>query len=244
MSREHPIMFSAPLVRAILEDRKMQTRRVIKPQPEHKQVHDYKGERVYEGESRMWCWNHATFENLWDFPNNEDRRELATFCPYGVPGDRLWVRETWGVNTPRLIAPCVNYRAGGQLPLIGHVSPDTWSITGNRHEVNDADLLAIKDGWRPSIFMPRWASRITLEITEVRVQKLNELSETDALAEGIPDLRVSPEYYSAPIPSSPKYKSIHVNEYARLWDSINAKRGYPWSSNPFVWAISFRRVQP
>jgi len=137
----------------------------------------------------------ADYKNLTTLIEN-----LFEFCPYGQIGQRLWVRETWA-NDPE---------TGGK-PLL-YKADMTW----------EPESYFKQDGgkWRPSIFMPRWASRITLEITEVRVAKLNDMTENDAHAEGVDNLVT----------------------FMLLWDSLNAKRGYGWTSNPFVWCISFRRV--
>lgn len=132
-------------------------------------------------------------------------------CPYGSPGDRLWVRETWFSSTPK---------------------------TPSRVRYAADDLIRLEDGlfaravckppkWRPSIFMPRWASRITLEIVAVRVERLQDISDADAIREGIPDY---PDFTG----DSP------VHDYSALWESINGRGS--WISNPFVWVIEFTRV--
>jgi hypothetical protein len=90
--KTYPIIFSGPMARALLENRKTMTRRVMNPQPEFLQFHHYKGKTVYDGEARRWCWKNLVLENIWDFPEN--RQELAAHCPYGKPGDLLWVRES------------------------------------------------------------------------------------------------------------------------------------------------------
>ena len=175
---EHPILFSGPMVRAILEGRKTQTRRVIKPQT---------------------TWGSD-----------------VEYCPHGVPGDRLWVRETW----------CPLERAD-------------WSRPGREYNVNykadatpEGECIRKEMGyqWKPSIFMPRWASRITLEITGVKVERIQELLDhKDIMAEGIlPD--EGPRCYSC------------RTRFAELWDSLNAKRGYGWDANPWVWVIEFKRL--
>jgi hypothetical protein len=133
---------------------------------------------------------------------------LVDHCPYGVPGDRLWVREMWAPQCdedlrPEIARPTIFYAAG-------------WTGAAIR--------------WRSSVSMPRWASRITLELTEVRVQRLQEISEEDAKAEGI----------IARGPGSPTLRP-HQRDFRGLWNDINAKRGYGWDSNPWVWAITFKR---
>jgi hypothetical protein len=142
-------------------------------------------------------------------------------CPYGVPGDRLRVRET-SIITPK------HWDDGGTFT---HRDPDgdkRWI----QYIATSPDCEAAKDyGLKitPSIFMPRWASRITLEITEVRVQQIWDISAGDCFSEGI--VQSNPE-----IPKDPQI------DFRNLWDSINAKRGFGWDQNPWVWAITFRRV--
>jgi hypothetical protein len=222
--KERPILFSAPMVRAILKGRKTQTRRLDG-------LHDI------NLNPDGWKWNGERFDS---------KDGLVTMwlgeCPKGVPGDRLWVRETWGIGGARLVDPCVNYRAdGAQLPLIGHASPDTWSIVGNRHGVNDADLLKVKEGWRSSRFMFHWASRITLEITDVRVQRLQEISEAEAQAEGIESdtsafLHAGWRIYG----DEQNMTTSATKSFCSLWDSINAAHGFGWNQNPWVWTLTFK----
>jgi hypothetical protein len=202
--REKPILFSGPMVRAILEGTKRQTRRVLNPQPAPNDA------GWYPSPLHPRALHYASERHL--------RKGLPIdFCPYGQPGDRLWVRETWG--------PC----AGG---VVYRASEDP---------------TACPDGgkWKPSIFMPRWASRLTLEVTEVRVERLQEISEEDAKAEGAlfhdgggighSGWRHDPNHGFV-------YPSAR-SSFAGLWDSINADRA-PWASNPWVWVVGFRRVQP
>jgi hypothetical protein len=203
--REHPIIFSAPMVRAILEGRKTQTRRVVKPQPNsgpNGSMVDLMG-----GE---WGLLDGDLSGNWR-------------CPYGQPGDRLWCRETWAETDRTDGVPVVTYAAGGCIAV------------GRKHGCADDYLIhdyaltetPEPDRWRPSIHMPRWASRITLEITDVRVQRVQDISATDAWAEGIPH--------------SPDVNPMH--EFEELWDSINESRGFGWNANPYVWALTFRRVE-
>ncbi len=186
--KERPILFSGEMVRAILEGRKTQTRRVVKPQP-----------------CEMNVWHGAIYDGEIDLnktPCMEPKKS-----PYGVPGDRLWVRETFCTGS---FYDCfqedgvICYRATG----------------GNATE---SDCAA----WRPSIHMPRRASRITLEVTGVRVERVQDISEDDAKAEGV---------------SLEKWDSYRV-AYAELWSDLNAKRGFGWSVNPWVWVIEFRRME-
>lgn len=196
---EKPILFSGPMVRAILEGRKTQTRRVVRRpyvSPLQRLL------RCADGLFRWWLKDAEQ-------PQPSDVR-----CPYGKPGDRLWVRETW------------RYYGGSEYEYQRDQSNVIYRATPTFESSPRAD-------WRPSIFMPRWASRITLEVTDVRVQRLQEISSEDALDEGI---------FTGGTNSRMDDQDIE-EEFASLWDSINAKRA-PWSSNPWVWAITFKRVQP
>ena len=209
--REHPILFSGPMVQAILAGRKTQTRRVIKPQPQPQP--DGTWEIMTEDAAGKWYRPAGRF-GQGPYPLFE--------CPYGQPGDRLWLRETWAAiskteDTSPLADCNIEYRADTSDPYPGGWSAD--EAKGNP----DAPK------WQPSIHMPRWASRITLEITDVRVQRVNYITAADIEAEGIE--RLEPIHKLGP-------RFIH------LWDSINAKRGYPWADNPWVWALTFRRLQP
>lgn len=174
--KERPILFSAPMVRALLDGRKTQTRRVVKPQPTATREEAI---RTY-GKGGTFILEAGFF---------------GVRCPYGQLGDRLWVRETWGACAGSPV-----YRADDNATC-----PD-----GGR--------------WKPSIHMPRWASRITLEVTGVRVERLQDISEEDAIAEGVPEQRGDPWAFQC------------------LWDSINgARERCSWAANPWVWAITFSR---
>jgi hypothetical protein len=193
--KERPILFSGPMVRAILEGRKTQTRRVVGPKWNANVV----DARIFTpGIGVFGCDASVGYG---------DRVQ----CPYGVPGDRMWVRETW--------APHDDLAAS---------SKDVGMIY---YRADDENYYSTDGRWRPSIHMPRWASRITLEITDVRVQRLQEIDYLDAMAEGIPEHGGN---------SSDGAWRI-TDKFRELWESINAKR-CPWSSNPWVWAITFKSV--
>ncbi len=185
MSTERPILFSSPMVRAILDGRKTQTRRVIKPQPE------------------------PVMEVLSDGPHvtyTINARNTSDYhCPYGGAGDRLWVRETW----------CPHW-AGDDC---GEGPQGVCYAATNR----EPDPLR----WRPSIHMPRWASRITLTVTGVRVERVQDITEADAEAEGC----------CVGVGAGNWRNTVHM--FQGLWDSINAKRGYWWDENPWVWVVKF-----
>lgn len=222
MTKERPIIMSAESVRAILESRKTQTRRVIKPQPN----------------KMRWGVVQLNRRDGW-----EDEHGRAYPCPYGVPGDRLWVRETWKPGAWESFGfVAVDYKASPELTKAKWMFPsdEQWEHYFPKwtDELIEAGLQSDETGyfrwepgqsplkWRPSIFMPRWASRISLLIKDIRVERVQEISEDDAIAEGV-------DWY-------PALKPIAL--YVDLWDSINAKRGYPWASNPWVWVIEFERL--
>lgn len=188
------------MVRAILEDRKTQTRRII-PNPVSSPI---QAADVLNG------WRDR-FGNL-----NAKMR-----CPYGKPGDRLWVRETF-----------CPVRWGDYMPVAIPKGPEG-ALIQFRADYKEGSIDY--DGcWKPAIHMPRWASRILLEITEVRVQRVQEISEDDAIAEGVEVANPQAKGYYGP-----------RNAFKHLWDSINAKRDkgkYAWKNNPWVWVISFRRI--
>lgn len=207
--KEHPILFSGPMIRAILDGRKTMTRRVVKPTMTTPRIAPLRMEPwLIDGEQEtddngvpLWAGFHP------DYPG-----EAKWFgCPYGQPGDRLWVRETW-LQDNRI----TRYRADGV-----NAPPQQWDFPG-----------AV---WRPSIHMPRWASRLTLEITGVKVERLQDISEEDAIAEGAIATNAGDGY--------PFAMPARMN-FVDLWDDINAKRGQGWADDPWVWAITFKRIEP
>ncbi len=211
--RERPIIFNAEMVRAILDGRKTQTRMVIKPQPPH------------------WTWNTFSFdERCIDVRFAGNEKPYFVICPYGVPGDRLWVRETW-----------CEY---GDVDYDDQVLEGTEKIYYRADNPKFPYSFFVREGgehkeypaWNPSTHMPRWASRILLEIINVRVEQVQEISLDDCIQEGVPQFSFARGALSDN-PPDPRWKFIE------LWDSINAKRGYPWSSNPWVWVIEFKIVE-
>lgn len=191
--KERPIIFSAPMVRSLLNCTKSQTRRIVKPQPV---VH-------------------------WVVPG-----EVA--CPYGQPGDRLWVRETWQGPLLGTAGDYKAFNAGGQKAI---QKPEccVYRATDTLNAVDDDGREL---GWRPSIHMPRWASRINLEITGVRVERLQDISEADAKAEG-----TTPSIVGGVLDHI-KYRA----GYQSLWNDINGTGS--WVANPWVWVVEFKRVLP
>lgn len=194
--KERPILFSAPMVRALLAGTKTQTRRIAKPvrHPDLGNVYA-PGALVLE---------------------HEPQHVIDRCCPYGRPGDRLWVRETH--NTHGGLA---TYRADGD-----------WIADYHREEPQQPRLR-----WVPAIHMPRTASRITLEITGTRVERLQDISEEDAKAEGAPGYE---EGLDAPPPDGDHEWSYRAS-FQRLWEQINGPGA--WAKNPWVWVVEFERAQ-
>ena len=209
---EKPILFSAPMVRAILDGRKSQTRRIMKPQPD----------AVLDGEP---YWHIGGYRTRIGARN-------PFFCPYGQPGDdKLWVRET-----------CRAEELPSGLDGVRYLADDCFIPIENTEAASDAWLSLAAYGQRLSghqkyrkvsaIHMPRWASRITLEITGIHVERLQDISESDALAEGI-----DPKF-----PPDEQVANAAMMRYADIWESINGPGS--WAANPWVWVVEFRRVKP
>jgi len=215
------------MVRAILTGTKTQTRRAIK---------------THRSDDSFVCVDHGA--GWWPYRSEDgesdvmsDGCEYPYTCPYGVPGDRLWVRETWrhtgdSLEDSRAITECamsgsaVDWRAtyiGECMKEIGCTYEEAVSLDNN-------------ETWRPSIHMPRWASRITLEITDVRVERLQEISQADAIAEGAPPSHPSIDVVSREF----GYEDFSRSWYAQLWEHINGPGS--WDANPWVWCVSFRRL--
>ncbi len=230
--KERPILFSGEMVRAILAGTKTQTRRLLVPQPAPfvQQTADRHTPKHPEPYLDSYCGEPKTAENPrgmsvnWCWWTRDDRcGAVVARCRYGVPGDRLWVRETH------------SYIVGaGKRTVYAADGPPTDRFSSARIE-------GIR--WTPSIHMPRAVSRITLEVTDVRVQRLQEITEEDARAEGVTPLEhVGPDQQILDgVPGRTHGTHPHVLAYACLWDSINHDRAL-WDSNPWIWAVSFRRL--
>ncbi|MDR6394665.1 hypothetical protein [Herbaspirillum seropedicae] len=209
--KERPVLFNAPMVRAILAGDKTQTRRIMKPQP-----------------SINGQWPHLpTYGASSEQAFREGAPSFAP-CPYGQVGDRLWVRETWRgiveISPPDTVKP--EYGVALYVPAQEHCKRVEYAATGQR----DADP------WRPSIHMPRWASRILLEITGVRVERLQDIREGDARAEGVTIEEHHKMGYCAG-----EYLPPSIRAFRDLWTDINGTGS--WDANPWVWVIGFRRVE-
>jgi hypothetical protein len=237
--RELPILFSGPMVRAILDGSKTQTRRVVKL-PHHNPLGKWEptviggenGGRTAAGETipeQGGIWHTRTGDSL--------------LCPYGQPGDRPWVRETHEVNR-------IGYEEGPNTPT-RHYAGVKYQADDGRAEFTISQTL-YRDldskqsrGWTPSIHMPRWASRITLEITGVRVEHLREISEVDAAAEGVESLRNEGEYWKHYLESTASCDALIClsarESFRTLWDSLAAP-DVDWQANPWVWVVEFKRA--
>lgn len=219
--KERPILFSSEMVKAILEGQKTMTRRIMKVQPPN-DGGNYQAFRVLDG------YKSDIGKIRWI------NKDCLAYCvntphfslPYGEIGDRLWVRETWYYEehmhdstegTPDLPGDLYSHRLVFKADC-----PD--------YPVN---VGVGQHGWRPSIFMPRWASRITLEITDIRAERLQDITEEDAEREGVSD-----EWPILPVYDTAKKR------FRNLWDSINGgKPGKTWQDNPWVWVVEFRRFE-
>jgi len=223
------------------------TRRVIKPQPEY-------------DASYIGGWVYKTKKQTMSIESFNEHRYTDIGCPYGQVGDRLWVRETWRVGSFMDGEPLLfSFKDGKTIEENTNLSdtPDyeSWyervciQSTEEASQAFKQGLVRREEGghylwdignspcrWRPSIFMPRWASRLTLEITEVRVERLQEISIEDIKCEGA--------YFDSDYAGANAIMNAFTPKlnFITLWDSLNAKRGYGWDKNPWVWVIQFRRV--
>lgn len=225
--KERPILFSGPMVRAILAGTKTQTRRVAPIASLDIRHHDR--EIVTWGVKFSKPVKGAISSHSGGKLTEDQARNVigSMFCPYGAPGDRLWVRETWGDCTP------------GADALSGtHYDTPWYRADADSHGLLGHDGVGpvyVEDiKWRPSIHMPRWASRITLEITAVRVERLQDISAEDAMAEGVEIWRNAETFKGLAACSA------HHYEFEDMWTHINGPGS--WDANPWVWVIEFRRV--
>jgi len=210
--KERPILFSGTMVNAILDGRKTQTRRIVK----NVEGNSWKLLDSYESK-----WFNPNRGDLWVFSEwiseSSKGQAIQRFkCPYGKVGDQLWVRETHAIQPVRSILGAVDevyYKASCKPKHLEKVKK-----------------------WRPSIHMPRWASRIQLEITDIRVERLNDISEQDAKCEGVEKLPIGWRDYKNPnLPFSDA-----ISSFITLWRSINGEDS--WRQNPWVWVVEFKRI--
>jgi hypothetical protein len=228
--KERPILFSAPMVRAILEGRKTVTRRILKPcrnlsivnLAEAEPSLGYSG-RVNDPDS----WGYEFLDDGAPAPLS-DWREL---CPYGQLGDRLWVRETW----------CTDSSLDNQSPSSFTAWPVKY-LADNAARTCGAVVGDTNGRTRSSIHMPRWASRITLEVTGVRVERLQDIDEAGAQAEGCQAIEGAKWHTFAEAAAGiPMHKHTAIDAFGGLWESIHGADS--WDANPWVWAIEFKRLE-
>jgi len=211
---ERPILFNGEMVRAILDGRKTQTRRVIKPQPKSKIVYNGNGDWIFPGPKHIKC-------------------------PFGYKGDELWVRET---------SYCDDFTYNdfnlARTGVVSKISDDSiieqwkeamyYKADGEPHFEEGGNCP-----WKPSIHMPRWASRIQLKVKGIQVERVGHISEADAKAEGI---WFDGDYFRSvahPIKGIEKSWPTAKMAFEKLWDSINEERGFGWDVNPYVWVVEF-----
>lgn len=233
---ERPILFSTPMVKAILEGRKTQTRRIVKPQVQE----------IYYMKNAPLDYHNYTREpwKPWKY-DLDDGNSGSMLCPYGEHGDRLWVRETWfptRFDVKQMLSrgdtSCIRYKADGTY---------------------DPGRDCVGRSWKPSIHMPKAAARIWLEVEEVRVERLQEISEEDAIAEGVKEnvCEMASECPSALCANGCQGKGEYWNyldemqegdpcysaaeSYKTLWQSINGPES--WEQNPWVWVVKFKRIE-
>lgn len=220
MPTSRPLLMSTPMVEAILGGRKTETRRVVKPD----------------------------IANILTRGSVAERALILEECPYGKPGDHLWLREEFRVHDLRLergetefegpaTAVSVEYRAGGHGLNVE---------LADSKEINQAMRAMKHDGWRPGMYLPRWASRLSLEIVEIRAEKLKFISQNGVLAEGLVTATKCGYIHKwgwKGLPWDKWYQGGAVEAFAALWDMLNASRGYPWADNPWVYVLVFKRIE-
>lgn len=225
---EKPILFSTAMVQAILEDRKTQTRRVVKPQPV---MYDFGPGGI------SLAWVSPTTVDGYDAVGVNRVQETPGYlkCPYGKPGDILWVRETWkyyekavGKGESFHIKKFLAYKADED----------------NNNIQKSCEWFEGK--WHPSIHMPREVARLFLTVKSIRVERLQDITEEDAKAEGIKSYWSKPHENDSPFIGAAKEMGADLcftrrEAFQQLWDFLNAKRGYGWDTNPWVWVIEFER---
>lgn len=223
MTKERPILFTGDMVRAVLDGGKTQTRRVLKGDFMHQPKGSIDAKWYFRG-PKMACWD--SYET--------DAEMIARHNPYGQPGDRFWVRES---HAPRADCGCVWDRSKAQA--FNRMQPGELCYAADQKGTDWVEK------WRPGIHMFRWASRITLEIVSVRVERLQDISEADAIAEGIHSQGGGLyELHHFDVAKKRVIDSTQspVLAYRGIWESINGPD--TWALNPWVWVIEFKRIKP
>lgn len=226
--KEHPILFTGEMVQAILDGRKTQTRRVLKPQPrwfgaEHEERWHANALPPGGACPSTWTW--------WEGPAHGQSMYHEARCPYGQPGDQLWIKTgyttLYDIDFDRTLWKC----------------PGIHFISTHGRAKSESTGNFKRDGGHPAMFMPFWLSQEMrlplLEITDVRVERVREISRDDAIAEGIDESTREHVF----ITSSLQGGCLECDRFARLWDSINLSRGFSWESNPWVWVVAFKVLE-
>ena len=224
MQKDRPLLMSEPMVRAIREGRKTETRRVVQP----------------------------AIANILTKGSVAERELVIEDCPYGRPGDTFWVRESWHLLTwdqrVKAMSPNsstnytevkIEYKAGGPNRLVE-------LFESKDREQAERAMLSGREGWRPGIHMPKWACRMHLELTQVRAERLRFINENGVRAEGLQQCTKDGMLYKwgwEGLPWTDWYRGGAVEAYAGLRDKINAGRGYTWESNPWVFVLVFKQLE-
>ena len=211
--KERPLLMQGAMVRATLNDLKTQTRRLQDLDRVNQSPDDWELLGIKIEPKKKDLVSTAIFRH-------KDGEEVAIACRYGRPGDLLWIRETWGEtysggHTLVGCSDCIAYKADGVELQSG-------------------------EKWKPSIFMPRAMSRLSIGITDIRIERLQSISESDAIAEGIERSPVHSKLWKTCQKNDGAHTALPTMSYKSLWDSINGKT-HPWDNNPWVWAIDFKK---
>ena len=241
--RERPIIFNADMVRTVLDGRKTQTRRIIQSPAKNMQARGHEcisyrapGDQWYQD----YVFSMRDRSGVWQDYKHE---QFLAKCPFGAVGDRLWVREAFRVHSRATDVATLVYKASEQ---------QSWTQQTYRVPIEKCNKPAVVDKWTPSIHMPRWASRITLEITGVRVERLQNISDADACAEGIRqgvrrtddsagNEHVYCNYLAANLNDACEWFERPADSFISLWQSIYGAES--WQHSPWVWVIEFKRVE-
>jgi hypothetical protein len=240
--KTRPILFSAPMVRALLAGTKTQTRRIIRDAPDEATKLRLDGRGILQSFIGDMMDLPETHPEAWHLVVGDHGCETPVRCPYGVTGDSLWVREKF----------CQRYDDNGNFVYnaAGNLDPSCcyYAATCDEQIVagdGDGGTRYRKDGseaspWTPSIHMPRWASRLTLAITDVRVERLQDISEADAIAEGLSHVDDGCSEWGI-MGNAGSWSEDPRVAYRALWESINGPGS--WDLNPWVWVLAFKRVE-